>query len=332
MNILSLFDGISMAKVALDKANIPVNMYLASEIDKYAIQVSKKNYSDIIHLGDVRYIKKVKVPIDLLIGGSPCTNLSIAGDGTGLEGEQSKLFFEYIRLLSTVKPKYFILENVASMRKVHKDEMSYIIGFQPVMLDAALVSAQSRKRLFWVGKLNNKGIYEKVEIEQPIDRGIKLSDILLEHTYTEYIKSYPLTASYDGAVLWNSISKCQRTMVWNKPIRVDTLGKGGQGERVYSIDGKSVCLAANGGGKGAKTGLYAIKDYARKLHPIECERLMGVVDNYTDGISDTQRYKCLGNGFHVDIISHILNQIFNPNEYNGKDGLNYQSEIRKEWD
>jgi len=332
MNILSLFDGISMARVALDKANIPVNMYLASEVDKYAIQVSKKNYSDIMHLGDVRYIKKLKVPIDLLIGGFPCQSHSIAGNGMGFDDPRGQLFFDVVRLINTIKPRYYILENVASMKKNTQKEISWILGVDPVMLDSALVSAQSRKRLFWIGKLNDKGIYEKVEIEQPIDRGIKLSDILLDDTYTEYIKSYPLTASYNGVVLWNSISKCQRTMVWNKPIRVDTLGKGGQGERVYSIDGKSVCLSANGGGKGAKTGLYAIKDYARKLHPIECERLMGVVDNYTNGISDTQRYKCLGNGFHVDIITHILNQVFNPNGYNGKDGLEYQNDIRKEWD
>lgn len=175
-----------------------------------------------------------------------------------------------------------------------------IKDFSPIMINAALVSAQNRKRLFWT---NIKGV------KLPEDRNIRLKEILLPRTYTEFDKSYPLTASYNGAVLWNSVDKNQRTMVWKKPIRVGHFKSGGQGQRVYSIDGKSVTLSALGGGWGAKTGLYKIKDYARKLEPIECERLQSLPDNYTEGLSKNERRKCLGNAFNVDVVAHILSFI-----------------------
>lgn len=323
MKILSLFDGISCARVALDRVGIPVEAYYASEVDKYAIQVSKNNYPDIKHIGDVtkisykflqdheqkEYLKEL-FEIDLLIGGSPCQDLSIAKkDRKGLDGERSGLFYEYLRIRNEIKPKYFILENVASMNKEARDTISKELGVEPVMINASLVSAQNRKRYFWVGKLVGER-YEQVEIPQPEDRGILLKDILLPETYTEFDKVHSLTASYNGAVLWNSVDKSQRTMVWNKPIKVGHFNKGGQGQRVYSIDGKSVTLSALGGGWGAKTGLYQIKDYARKLEPIECERLQGLPDNYTEGISNTQRYKTLGNAFNVDVVAHIIKNLF----------------------
>lgn len=299
MKILSLFDGISCAKVALDKSGFSIEAYYASEIDKDAIKIAKKNNSEVIHIGSVVDIKGFKYKnIDLLIGGSPCQDLSIAKKGrTGLDGERSGLFWEFVRILSESRPKYFILENVNSMPKEARDIITKTLGVEPIMINASLVSAQSRKRLFWTNIPN---------ITQPNDRGILLKDILLPETYTEFDKSYPLTASYNGAVLWNSIDKNQRTMVWDKPIRVSHFKSGGQGQRVYSIDGKSVTLSAMGGGWGAKTGLYAIKDYARKLEPIECERLQGLPDDYTSGISKNARRKCLGNAFNVDVVAHIL--------------------------
>ena len=314
MKVLSLFDGISCARVALERAGIPVELYYASEVDKYAIQISQKNWPEIIQCGDVKRDFKVVAmnDIDLLIGGSPCQDLSIAKkDRKGLKGERSGLFWEYVRILKEVKPKYFILENVASMPQKDKDIISETLGVQPVMINASLVSAQNRKRLFWVGRLDEFGKYKQVEISQPEDKGILLKDILLPETYTEFDKSHSLTKSYNGAVLWNSIEKSQRTMVWTKPIRVGHFNKGGQGQRVYSIDGKSVTLSAKGGGWGAKTGLYLIKNYARKLEPVECERLTGLPDNYTEGVSKNQRREVCGNAFNVDVVAHILKTIIN---------------------
>lgn len=318
MKVLSLFDGISCARVALDRLNIPVERYYASEIDKYAMQVSAKNYPDIIHLGSVteidgRPLSTYEGGIDLLIGGSPCQDLSIAKKNReGLKGGRSSLFYEYVRILKAVKPKYFILENVASMPKEAKQTITEeLFDIEPTMINAALVSAQSRKRFFWIGKLDEFGTYKQVSILLPNDRGILLKDILLPETYTEFDKSFALTKSYNGAVLWNSIEKSQRTMVWTKPIKVGHFNNGGQGQRVYSIDGKSVTLSAKGGGWGAKTGLYQIKDYARKLEPIECERLTGLPDNYTEGVSKNKRREVCGNAFNVDVIAYILKYIKN---------------------
>lgn len=304
MNVLSLFDGISCARVALGKAGIPVENYYASEVDKYAIQIAQKNYPDTIQVGSIVDFHPTPLicgNIDILIGGSPCQDLSIAKkDRKGLSGERSGLFYEYVRILKEVKPKYFILENVNSMPKEAKEQITEIMGVQPIMINAALVSAQSRKRLFWTNIPN---------ITQPKDKNIYLKDILLPETYTEFDKSHALTKSYNGAVLWNSIEKGQRTMVWTKPIKVGHFNKGGQGQRVYSIDGKSVTLSAKGGGWGAKTGLYLIKNYARKLEPIECERLTGLPDEYSAGISKNQRRQVCGNAFNVDVVAHILSFI-----------------------
>lgn len=358
MKILSLFDGISCARVALDRAGIKVNVYYASEIDRYAIKISEKNYPDIIHIGDVKMVAHKDAPIhyklndiDLLIGGSPCQDLSIAKkDRKGLDGERSSLFWEYVRILKEVKPKYFILENVASMPKEAKEIITEALGVEPIMINASLVSAQNRKRLFWTNIPN---------VTLPEDRGILLKDILesnvdekynvsLRHTQAmintrkskklnipeENGKSGTITASY---------YKIPNDGVYIK--RIGQIGKGGQGDRIYSSDGKGVSLSANGGGRGAKTGLYLIEPVAlrnrgdgkkpeyngtgkansmttvqtdsmveenstiRKLTPIECERLQGLPDNYTDGVSNTQRYKALGNAFNVDVVAHILSFI-----------------------
>ena len=300
MNVLSLFDGISCGQVALERAGIKVDKYFASEIDKYATRVTMKNYPNTVQIGDVRKVSADGLPeIDLLIGGSPCQGFSFAGKQLNFDDKRSKLFFEYVRVLNEVKPKFFLLENV-KMKKEYQDIISKYLGVEPIEINSALVSAQSRKRLYWTNIPN---------VVQPEDKGIYLKDILLPDTYTEFDKSYCLTASYNGAVLWNSIEKSQRTMVWEKPIRVATFGKGGQGQRVYSIDGKSVTLSALGGGWGAKTGLYQIKDFARKLEPIECERLQTLPDNYTEGISKNERRKVCGNGWTVDIIAWILSFI-----------------------
>ena len=384
MNVLSLFDGISCGRVALERAGIKVDTYYASEIDKYAIKITQKNYPDTIQLRDVNDIDFTKFTnkIDLLLGGSPCQDLSIAKQNRqGLKGERSKLFWKYVEALNIVKPKWFIFENVASMKKTDKDIITKELGVEPIMIDSALVSAQQRKRLYWT---NIPGI------EQPEDKHIYLQDIL-ESGYTDRLKSYCIDASYfKGTNLKQYLEKKRRQVVFEKPFKVGQFNSGGQGDRVYAIEGKSVTLSANGGGRGAKTGLYLIpveydrknkigkelekaitlmasdwrglnrnqkqnavvccvaqrgrynddgkikqqyeprfdgktntlttvqKDnmiwnieemYIRKLTPIECERLQTLPDNYTEGISNTQRYKCLGNGWTVDVIVHILKYI-----------------------
>lgn len=246
LKVLSLFDGISCARVALERLGIPVSEYYASEIDKYAISVSKMNHPHIIHVGDVKNVHGAH-HIDLLIGGSPCQDLSIAkANRKGLDGERSSLFWEYVRILREVKPKYFILENVASMRASDRDIISEALGVQPVMINAALVSAQQRKRYFWVGKLDEFGTYKQVEIPQPEDRGIYLKDILLDGD-TEDLKSLYITASYHKKNGHNYAQKRDGQM-----IRVGQIGKGGQGERIYSPTGKSVALSALGGAEGQR--------------------------------------------------------------------------------
>lgn len=311
MKILSLFDGISCARVALERAGIPVETYYASEIDKYAIQVSQKNYPDIKHIGSVLDVEFCKMndwmntkdctyeqigEIDLLIGGSPCQDLSIAKrDREGLDGDRSSLFWEYVHLLREIKPKYFILENVASMPKEAKDLISETLGVQPIMINAALVSAQNRKRLFWTNIPN---------VTLPEDRGILLRDILepkVDETYYVKDKSNTIRTSGRGSGIDDRHN-------WDT-IRIGEFNKGGQGDRIYSPQGKSVGLSALGGGRGAKTGLYLVNEQVRKLTPLECERLQGLPDNYTGGISNSQRYKCCGNAFNVDVVAHILSFI-----------------------
>lgn len=307
MKVLSLFDGISCGRLALERANLPVERYDAFEIDKYAIAVSKNNFPDIVHHGNVFKgdFKKFK-GYDLLIGGSPCTYWSVAKKGreTTADGEGFRLFMEFVRALKESQCRYFIYENNYSIHQNIKAEISEKLGVQPIMINSALVSAQNRKRCYWTNIPS---------VIQPQDKGILLKDIL-ESGIGWQDKSYCMTASYDGAVFRNTLERKQRTMVAEpviKPIRVGEYGKGGQGQRIYSVYGKSVSLTANGGGQGAKTGLYKIDlpdgDYIiRKLTPVEAERLQTLPDDYTMGISNTQRYKCIGNGWTVDVIAHIL--------------------------
>jgi DNA (cytosine-5)-methyltransferase 3A len=289
MKVLSLFDGISCLRVAFD---IAPDEYIASEIDTNAIKISKKNYPEIKHIGSVKDVGYIP-DIDLLCGGSPCTDLSIAKkDRKGLEGDHSSLFWEWVRIWKLCKPKYFILENVNSMPKKDRDIITKELGVEPIMIDASLVSAQSRKRLFWTN-IPVQGL--------PEDRHIFLKDILepeteVDERMTTKGKAFTLTSTYSKvsaseAQVNNSIEKKQRTMVKhttkklgyvgehdhqanrvydetgkspalntlsaNGLVKLGTIGNSnGQGNCVYSPEGKSVTLSANGGGGGAKTGLY----------------------------------------------------------------------------
>ena len=246
----------------------------------------------------------------MLNGGSPCQDFIIVFlKGKVLNGERSGLFWEYFRALNTIKPKWFLLENVASMKAQDKQKITEMLCVEPIMINSALVSGQQRKRLYWTNIPN---------VFQPVDKGIFLKDILQDEsvipcasrTRKDYTGSYKrLEIKKDGKA--NAITGCRTDSMYCKPIRIGHLNKGGQGDRVYSVEGKSVSLSANGGGRGAKTGLYRIDlpdgDYiVRKLSPIECERLQTLPDNYTAVIGDTHRIKALGNGWTVDVIAHIL--------------------------
>jgi DNA (cytosine-5)-methyltransferase 3A len=172
MNVLSLFDGMSCGQIALNRSGIKYNNYFASEVDKHAIKVTQANYPDTIQLGCVKNVNPENLPkIDLLIGGSPCQGFSFAGKQLNFEDERSKLFFEYVRLLKEIKPNYFLLENV-KMKKEYQDVISSYLGVEPIFIDSSLVSAQSRKRLYWTNIPN---------VVQPDDKGICLSDILIDN-------------------------------------------------------------------------------------------------------------------------------------------------------
>jgi len=264
--------------------------------------------------------------IDLLIGGSPCQSFSVAGDGTGFDGS-SALFFEYVRLLKELKPKYFLLENVR-MKKEWQDIITEAVGVKPIMINSGKLSAQNRPRLYWTNIPN---------VSQPNDLGLCLSDILLDNSEVEekfflsdkainYMdgirdvkrgksrwehhnnplkgKSACLTANMYKGVPYGVVQfdKC------NQIANVDIKGHD-QIKRVYGEDAKSPTISACTGGNHQPKVLDKERQIARKLTPLECERLQTVPDNYTEGVSNTQRYKMIGNGWTVDVISHIFNNL-----------------------
>jgi site-specific DNA-cytosine methylase len=273
MNVLSLFDGISVARQAFHNADMPINKYYCCEIDKYAIQVSKKNWKDNIHLGSVIDFSNTSLDIDFLIGGSPCKDLSIAKKGRkGLDGDRIGLYWEYVRIKDLIKPKYFILENVASMPKKDRDIITEAMGVEPIMFNASLVSAQCRKRLFWTN----------IKFDLPEDKGILVKHILQED------------AEMVGRIV-------------NRKLDANGVRKDNQEGLKYTtqvepnINEKSNCLTTV-----QKDNVVICDKHFRKLTPIECERLQSLPDNYTDCVSNTQRYKCLGNAFNCKVIEHIL--------------------------
>ena len=272
LNILSLFDGMTCGMLAMQKAGVKVDTYTAYEIDKYAIQTATHNFPMIKECGDVFSADFTQYKdIDYIIGGSPCTYWSIAQKNnreTEASGLGWELFSQYFRALNAVKPKFFIYENNKSMSSAIRESITKTFGFEPICINSALVSAQNRNRLYWVGKRNDDGTYSKVDVKQPEDRGIFLKDILDNgYDLTVNDKSWTLTASYNGAVPWNTIERCQRNMVAEPvtdTIRVDSLPRPNgelstsQAMRIYSTEGKSVNLVSGGGGMGGKTGLYAV--------------------------------------------------------------------------
>jgi len=327
MNVLSLFDGMSCGQIALERAGIKVENYFASEIDKYAMQVTKHNYPNTKHIGDVTQVKGADLPkIDLLIGGSPCQGFSFAGKQLNFDDPRSKLFFEYVRLLKECNPKYFLLENV-KMKKEHQDIISQHLGVEPVYINSELFSAQDRKRYYWT----NISF-----ADLPSCNKLTVDDILESDVDAKYCIEPK-----------RSLIICDSEV---KKRKIGFIGSDSQGNRIYSIHDKSVCLCGDAGGLGAKTGLYALpcltpdrtekrqngrrfkpphskfytltamdkhgvltNNFIRKLTPIECERLQTVKENYTSIVSDNQRYKMLGNGWTVDVIAHIFKGLLDEN-------------------
>jgi DNA (cytosine-5)-methyltransferase 3A len=378
MKVLSLFDGMSCGMIALDRLGIKVDKYYASEIDKYAIQVSQNNYPEIIQIGDVCDIKAEDYQdIDLILAGSPCQGFSFAGKQLAFDDPRSSLFFEFVRLLKEIKPKYFLLENV-NMKKEFLDVISEQVsacypelpfGIERIKINSALVSAQNRVRWYWTNI---------PDITQPEQRGIVLRDILeyqLEDNTnaipnksqtikSQYYKSSKANFERIGTFHATGIpqkSKERYIETHDTPKQI-AIAKDVNGhdilKRVYSEDGKSPVVTTCGGGNrepkvvaGAWRGrsldesgknvawketkpkqmLELRKDeksnsltsvrkdnivsltrdtdqdvYWRKLTPLECERLQTVPDNYTNSVSNTQRYKMLGNGWTIEVITHIL--------------------------
>ena len=392
INVFSLFDGMSCGQLALKKAQVPVGIYHASEIDKWAIKVTKKNFPFTIQMGDITKLEDARleiirkhIGIDLVMGGSPCQGFSFAGKNLNFEDPRSKLFFEFVRVLKILKPKYFLLENVR-MKKESQDIISDYMGVEPIVVNSNLVSAQNRHRLYWTN----------IPFDMPEDKGLILADVLepLEDLDPKYLAGDKLLKNYTGGDQLNPNYKSQANTIHDitKPgptvcagthgyangyvsggairgrydkdgkikqqlelrsddktnslttvqkdnvvvtrcIQVGEAGLKGHDliKRVYSPQGKAPTLTTMGGGhrepkvvirkksKTVRSGGRSSYDrhewdsvdnlHWRKLTPLECERLQTVPDNYTNHVSDTQRYKMLGNGWTVDVVAHILKGI-----------------------
>lgn len=248
MNVLSLFDGMACGMLAMQGAGLDVAEYYAYEIDKYAIQTATHNFPQIQELGDVFNADFTKYSnIDYLIGGSPCTFWSIAQSPDKRETTASgigwELFSQYARALHEAKPKFFIYENNKSMSKAIRESITQTFGFEPICINSALLSAQNRQRLYWVGKRNADSTYNKVDIEQPEDRGILLRDVLdnIGYDLTSNDKAYTLTASYNGACAWNTIERSQRNMVI-EPVNITSDNKSQTIKSQYSrTDVNNIC-------------------------------------------------------------------------------------------
>jgi len=287
INVLSLFDGISCGQVALERANIKVEKYYASETNIHSVKVAFKNYPNTIQLGDVRKIRTTDLPkIDLLIGGSPCQDLSSAKtNGEGLEGENSRLFYDFVRILKELNPRYFLLENV-KMKKEWQDIISNLLGVQPIEINSNLVSAQNRIRLYWT----NIPVYN-----QPKNKGILIKDITFDNNYKIFTDE-----------------RIDRTRKFTKNyIKWDLSGKQywSQQDRAYFEEGKMCTLPkAN---PSNKLNIWLGGNEYRRCHPIEAERLQTLPDNYTNGVglTDAKRLSLIGDGWTVDVITHILKNI-----------------------
>jgi len=307
VNILSLFDGISCGMIAAERAGLKVDKYYASEIDKYASQVSQANYPDIIRLGDVTGWRDWSIDwagIDLLIGGSPCQGFSFAGKKLAFDDPRSKLFFVYVDILNhirSVNPNVkFLLENV-KMKKEHLAVITEMLGVEPVFINSNLVSAQNRQRYYWANW----------EITQPEDKGIVLADIV-EHDPKEITVMSEAFTTRNKHILRDDFSGKAKSLSAMEYVKNGRQGdyiivqypRGKNAGGAKALDGKVPSLTSS---FWEQNNHLSDGDKFRKLTPIECERLQTLPDDYTAGISNTQRYKAIGNGWTVDVIAHIFN-------------------------
>lgn len=274
MNVLSLFDGISCGRVALDRAGIPVTEYFASEVDVKAINISSENWPEIKHIGSVvDVIAEDFLGIDLLIGGSPCQGFSFAGKQLNFDDPRSRLFFEFVRIKNVTKPKFWLLENV-KMKGEYKNKISEILGVEPVFIDSRDFSGQSRQRLYWTN----------IPISEWSDLGISLNSVLEDGWVSDREKSYCIDANYGkGTNFKRYFHRGSRQIVFRDGFIPDKPSEDVANSLQREMAG-----------------------YWRKLTPLECERLQNLPDGYTKMANDGDRYRALGNGWTVDVIAHIL--------------------------
>lgn len=313
MKVLSLFDGISCGRVALERAGVPVEVYHAWEIDKHALQISRKNYPDIKQHGDVTAADFTEFrDCELLIGGSPCQGFSVAGKQLNFDDPRSSLYFEFERALQEAKPTWFLLENVC-MKKEYADIITERLGVPPIEINSGRVSAQNRKRLYWT---NIPGV------QQPPDKGVLLRDVVHEFTGEQIdLDAYKISNELALEIIEKEIEKGKLRRAGDgciihgahveigkpgdylfgclTPARVNKRQNGqrfNNGKKYYTLTAQD------------KHGLL-INGYLRRATPVECERLQTLPEGYTEGVSETQRYKCLGNGWTVDVIAWILSHM-----------------------
>ena len=345
MKILSLFDGMACGALAMQAAGIEIDKYIAYEIDKYAIQTAQHNFPFIEERGDVfKADFKEYAGFDYLIGGSPCTYWSIAqtkNRETVASGMGWELFSQYVRALHEAKPRFFLYENNKSMSAAIRASITETFGFEPILINSALVSAQNRQRLYWCGIRQADGTYKKADIQQPADRGILLKDILETNAVTWLEKAYTYTTRCQGAIIENTLEKHQHTMVAEpvcvaQRVRYDESGKvfqhyeaqpTGKTNNLTTVSkdnliAEPVCVAQRGrydapiyevkdGFITVKGNKYPIKVVdgfyiIRKLTVRECMRLQTVPEWYEWPVSKSQAYKMLGNGWTVEVIAHLL--------------------------
>jgi site-specific DNA-cytosine methylase len=278
INVLSLFDGMSCGQIALEKLGIKVDNYFASEIKKHAIKVTQDNYPSTIQLGGVEFVTKemlVNYNIDLLIGGSPCQDLTIINQKQkGLKGDKSVLFYEYLRVLRSVKPKYFLLENVASMKTVDRDIITKELGVEPIMINSSLLSAQHRRRYYWTNIPN---------VKQPIDKNILLKDII-------------------------DYSDEREEKMSNK--KINFINRKRDGTMYVRVDGeKSMPITARGYAAWNTQFITLPNNQIRDLTLLEYKKLQTIPVDYKMDIIKSKATDLIGDGWTVDVIAHIFKNL-----------------------
>ena len=295
MNVLSLFDGISCGRIALERAGVKVDRYVAYEIDKWPKQISQNNWSDIEYYGDVfsTDFTEYKNQFDIIIGGSPCTYWTIARSPSAkiqreiqCSGLGWELFFQYVKAIKNVKPKYFLYENNYSISKAIKNKITEELEVEPIYINSNLVSAQNRKRLYWTNIPN---------VIQPEDRGVVLSDIL--DTDYEYLQQFKVKKTPSRIRMWN-----EGKGRINGALCCDNITHKEKSGTVTSKQDRNY-----------NAGLIEFEDFCRYLTIHEQERLQTLPTGYTDGVPQGAATLAIGNGWTVDVIAHIFS--FLPDEY-----------------